>query len=129
MPHHRADPHAAAAIAAAAVPLPPIDDPAASPFCGPFANATGVLADMLARHRVVLLGESTHGTSDFYHARAALTAHLVARLARCRGSRPPRARPPATASRIARRSLYTLPGLDVAQPGGGALYPLAAHAQ
>ncbi|CAJ96338.1 Erythromycin esterase-like protein [Cupriavidus necator] len=79
MPHHRAAPRAAAAIAAAAVPLPPIDDPAASPFRGPFANATGVLADLLARHRVVLLGESTHGTAEFYHARAALTAHLVAR--------------------------------------------------
>jgi erythromycin esterase-like protein len=79
MPRSHAEQHAAAAIAAAAVPLPPIDDPAQSPFSGPFSNATAVLADVLASHRVVLLGESTHGTAEFYHARAALTAHLIAR--------------------------------------------------
>ncbi|UIF90757.1 erythromycin esterase family protein [Cupriavidus sp. UYPR2.512] len=79
MPNTRAEPHAAAAVAAAAVPLPPIDHAAESPFIGAFANATAVLADILAGHRMVLLGESTHGTAEFYHARAALTAHLVAR--------------------------------------------------
>ncbi|QRQ85370.1 erythromycin esterase family protein [Cupriavidus oxalaticus] len=85
MPAHRndrSDPNdlkAAAAIAAAAVPLPQVDDPAQSPFSGPFSNALAVQAEALAAHRVVLLGESTHGTAEFYHARAALTAQLVAR--------------------------------------------------
>ncbi|WP_354684392.1 erythromycin esterase family protein [Cupriavidus necator] len=79
MPASRADLHAAAALAAAAIPLPATDDVAESPFSGPFASALAVQADALAAHRVVLLGESSHGTAEFYHARAALTAHLVAR--------------------------------------------------
>jgi erythromycin esterase-like protein len=33
--------------------------------------------DRLAEHRIVLLGESTHGTSEFYRARAAVTKRLV----------------------------------------------------
>ncbi|MDQ0142314.1 erythromycin esterase family protein [Cupriavidus necator] len=79
MPQHRADPHAVAAIAAAAVPWPRIDHAAENPFAGAFANSAAALADCLGGFRVVLLGESTHGTAEFYHARAALTAHLVAR--------------------------------------------------
>lgn len=83
MPQHRADPHAVAALvsalAAATVPWPAIDHAAENPFTGPFANAAAALADRLGSHRVVLLGESTHGTAEFYHARAALTAQLVAR--------------------------------------------------
>jgi len=82
MPPHRDDHNdlkSAAAIEAAAVPLPRVDDPAQSPFSGPFANALAVQAEALASHRVVLLGESTHGTAEFYRARAALTAQLVAR--------------------------------------------------
>ena len=53
-------------IAAAAEPLPPIDDPA-------FASAFDRFADA----RLVLLGESSHGTSEFYRARAAITRRLV----------------------------------------------------
>lgn len=79
MPASQADLHAAAAIAAASIPLPAIDDMAESPFSGPFATTLAVQADALAAHRVVLLGESSHGTAEFYHARATLTAHLVAR--------------------------------------------------
>lgn len=55
-------------IAAAAEPLPEIDDPA-------FARAFDRFADA----RVVLLGESTHGTAEFYRARAAVTRRLIER--------------------------------------------------
>ena len=53
-------------IAAAAEPLPAIEDP-----------AFGVLFDRFADARVVLLGEASHGTSEFYRARAAITRRLV----------------------------------------------------
>jgi erythromycin esterase-like protein len=49
-------------------PLPDIDDPA-------FAEAFDRYADC----RVVLLGEASHGTSEFYRARAAITRRLVER--------------------------------------------------
>ncbi|HEX9948071.1 MAG TPA: protein-L-isoaspartate(D-aspartate) O-methyltransferase [Allosphingosinicella sp.] len=55
-------------IAAAAEPLPGIDEPA-------FAEAFDRFADA----RVVLLGEASHGTSEFYRARAAITRRLVER--------------------------------------------------
>lgn len=47
-------------------PLPEIDDPA-------FATAFERFADA----RVVMLGEASHGTSEFYRARAAITLYLV----------------------------------------------------
>ena len=50
----------------AAEPLPEIEDPA-------FA----ALFDRYADARVVLLGEASHGTSEFYRARAAITKRLV----------------------------------------------------
>ena len=53
-------------IANAAERLPDFDDPA-------FAR----LFDRFADRRVVLLGEATHGTSEFYRARAAITRHLI----------------------------------------------------
>ena len=55
-------------IAAAAEPLPDPGDPA-------FAAAF----DRYADRRVVLLGECSHGTSEFYRARAAITQHLIER--------------------------------------------------
>ena len=55
-------------IAAAAESLPGLDDPA-------FAEAFDRFADA----RIVLLGESSHGTSEFYRARAAITRRLVER--------------------------------------------------
>jgi erythromycin esterase-like protein len=55
-------------IAQAAEPLPDLDDP-----------AFGGLFDRFADRRVVLLGESTHGTAEFYRARAAITRHLIER--------------------------------------------------
>ncbi|WP_376094665.1 erythromycin esterase family protein [Roseomonas sp. CCTCC AB2023176] len=56
------------AVAAAAVPLPELDDPA-------FAAAVDRYADA----RVVLLGEASHGTAEFYRARAAITQRLIER--------------------------------------------------
>jgi erythromycin esterase-like protein len=55
-------------LRSAAEPLPDIDDPA-------FAEAFERFADA----RVVLLGEASHGTSEFYRARAAITRRLVER--------------------------------------------------
>ena len=54
-------------LAAAIEPLPDPDDPA-------FAAAF----DRFAGRRVVLLGEASHGTAEFYQARAAITRRLVA---------------------------------------------------
>jgi protein-L-isoaspartate(D-aspartate) O-methyltransferase len=53
-------------IAEAAEPLPDFDDP-----------AFGQHFDHFADRRVVLLGEASHGTSEFYRARAAITRHLI----------------------------------------------------
>jgi protein-L-isoaspartate(D-aspartate) O-methyltransferase len=50
---------------------------AAEPFGD--LNELAALADRFAHKRVVLLGEATHGTSEFYDARAAITAMLVQR--------------------------------------------------
>jgi protein-L-isoaspartate(D-aspartate) O-methyltransferase len=55
-------------LRAACEPLPDPGDPA-------FAAAFDRYADA----RVVLLGEASHGTSEFYRARAAITRHLVER--------------------------------------------------
>ncbi|WEX90786.1 protein-L-isoaspartate(D-aspartate) O-methyltransferase [Sinorhizobium garamanticum] len=53
-------------VADVAEPLPDLDDP-----------AFGRLFDRFGNRRVVLLGESSHGTSEFYRARAAITRHLI----------------------------------------------------
>ncbi|MGF6508069.1 protein-L-isoaspartate(D-aspartate) O-methyltransferase [Paraburkholderia sp. 32] len=54
------------AIRDAAEPLPDIDSAEFAAFFDRFAG-----------HRVVLLGEASHGTSEFYRARAAITRRLV----------------------------------------------------
>jgi len=58
----------AAIIREAAEPLPDIDDP-----------AFGEIFDRFGSARVVLLGEASHGTSEFYRARAAITRRLIER--------------------------------------------------
>ena len=58
----------AAIIREAAEPLPNIDDP-----------AFGEVFDRFGSARVVLLGEASHGTSEFYRARAAITRRLIER--------------------------------------------------
>jgi protein-L-isoaspartate(D-aspartate) O-methyltransferase len=55
-------------IAEAADALPDLDDP-----------AFGELFDRFGDRRVVLLGEASHGTSEFYRARAAITRRLIER--------------------------------------------------
>jgi protein-L-isoaspartate(D-aspartate) O-methyltransferase len=55
-------------IADAAEPLPDIEDPAFAAMFDRYADA-----------RVVLLGEASHGTSEFYRARAAITRRFVER--------------------------------------------------
>ena len=58
----------ASMIRDAAEPLPALDD-----------AAFGALFDRFADARVVLLGEASHGTSEFYRARAAITRRLIER--------------------------------------------------
>lgn len=53
-------------IRATVEPLPDMDDP-----------AFGRLFDRYGDARVVLLGEASHGTSEFYRARAAITRRLI----------------------------------------------------
>jgi protein-L-isoaspartate(D-aspartate) O-methyltransferase len=55
-----------AMIADAAEDLPDLDDP-----------AFGAMFDRFGDRRVVLLGETSHGTSEFYRARAAITRRLI----------------------------------------------------
>jgi protein-L-isoaspartate(D-aspartate) O-methyltransferase len=65
----RADPRTPAElIRDAAEPLPDIDDPAFAEMFDRFADA-----------RVILLGEASHGTSEYYRARAAITRRLIER--------------------------------------------------
>lgn len=61
-----ADAELARLIGAHAEPLPEIEDPAFAP-----------LFDRAAEARVVLLGEASHGTSEFYRARARITERLI----------------------------------------------------
>jgi protein-L-isoaspartate(D-aspartate) O-methyltransferase len=53
-------------IAAQGEVLPDVEDP-----------DFGVLFDRFAAARVLLLGEASHGTSEFYRARAAITRHMI----------------------------------------------------
>src|SRR5512133_3900757 len=55
-------------IARAAEPLPDFDD-----------AAFGAAFERFAAAKVVLLGEASHGTSEFYRARAAITRRLIER--------------------------------------------------
>jgi erythromycin esterase-like protein len=53
-------------IAAAAEPLPSFDDP-----------AFGAMFDRYGDRQVVLLGEASHRTAEFYQARTAITRRLI----------------------------------------------------
>jgi erythromycin esterase-like protein len=55
-------------IGEAVEPLPNIDDP-----------AFGAMFDRFGEARVVLLGEASHGTSEFYRARAEISRRLIER--------------------------------------------------
>lgn len=62
-------PELVAALARHAEPLPPPEE----------GEAFGAFFDRFGDARVVLLGEATHGTSEFYRARAAITQRLIER--------------------------------------------------
>jgi len=51
---------------------------AALPFLR-MEDLNGIANAIFADRRIIMLGESTHGTAEFYNARAAITADLVAR--------------------------------------------------
>jgi protein-L-isoaspartate(D-aspartate) O-methyltransferase len=51
----------------------------AEPLPAPEDAAFGAMFERFAKARVVLLGEATHGTSEFYRARAQITRHLIER--------------------------------------------------
>jgi len=57
--------------------LPEMISEAAEPLPDPADPAFGRLFDRFADFRVVLLGEASHGTSEFYRARAAITRRLI----------------------------------------------------
>src|ERR671927_512354 len=59
----------AAALRSFCEPLPGLDD----------VQAFGAFFDRFAGAKVVLMGEATHGTSEFYRARAAITRRLIER--------------------------------------------------
>ncbi|MFE1602983.1 erythromycin esterase family protein [Methylobacterium sp. ID0610] len=53
--------------------------PRLEPLPDPSDPAFGACIDRFGTARLVLLGEATHGTAEFYRARAAMTRRLVAR--------------------------------------------------
>jgi protein-L-isoaspartate(D-aspartate) O-methyltransferase len=57
--------------------LPEIIAGAAEPIVDLDGSAFGRLFDRFANRRVILLGEASHGTSEFYRARAAVTKRLI----------------------------------------------------
>jgi protein-L-isoaspartate(D-aspartate) O-methyltransferase len=59
--------------------IPAMIADAAEPLPRPEAPAFAELIDRYANRRVILLGEATHGTSEFYRARAAITQRLIER--------------------------------------------------
>ena len=65
----------AAMIHDAGEPLPDIDDP-----------AFGAMFDRFADARIVLLGEASHGTLEFYCARAAITKRFISQHRSAAGS-------------------------------------------
>ena len=73
-----APPRALAQQVAAPHPALPLVDAAAEPLPDIAADGFAQVIDRFADARVVLLGESTHGTDEFYRARAAFTELLMA---------------------------------------------------
>jgi len=71
------DPPAAAKPSARAGTLPELIRDAAEPLPAIADPAFARLFDRFAEARVVLLGEATHGTSEFYRTRAAITRRLI----------------------------------------------------
>ena len=100
--------------------------------------AFGAFFDRFGDARVVLLGEATHGTSEFYRARAAITQRLITthgfNIVAVEADWPDAARIDRYvrhlgAGHIGAAGLRALPDLDVAQRGGAELSRLAAAPQ
>jgi len=64
-------------VPARARPLPEMITAAAEPLPDPDDPGFGALFDRYGDRRVVLLGEASHGTAEFYRARAAITRRLI----------------------------------------------------
>ncbi|MGK7312972.1 MAG: protein-L-isoaspartate(D-aspartate) O-methyltransferase [Candidatus Longimicrobiales bacterium M2_2A_002] len=72
------DPSAAAIRPPATVPLPELVASSAEPFDGLETADLGPLLERIGDARVVLLGEASHGTSEFYRMRARISRQLIA---------------------------------------------------
>ena len=114
------------------------DRGAAEPLARHRRPAFGALFDRFADARVVLLGEASHGTSEFYRARAAISRRLIERhgftIVAVEADWPDAAthrplRPPSPAARGRDARVRALPDVDVAQRRGRRLHPLDARAQ
>src|SRR4051794_36496540 len=101
------------------------------------AEEFGAFFDRFADAKVVLLGEATHGTSEFYRARAAITRRLIERhgftIVAVEADWPDAARIDAYVRHHAPRgrggSVQPLPDLDVAKRRGARLRGLDAGPQ
>src|SRR5215213_4818604 len=76
-PQRRLPQHADEAVRANRSDISSLVRAAAEPLPDPGDSAFGQIFDRFADARVVLLGEASHGTSEFYRARAAITRRLV----------------------------------------------------
>jgi hypothetical protein len=111
-----------------AEPLPAEDSPAFAEMFDRFADA-----------KVLLIGEASHGTHDFYRTRAAITRHLIQHhgfgIVAVEADWPdagqidrPLCSPPRPLG-LETTGLRTVSKLDVAQHGCPVLRPLAARLQ
>lgn len=66
-------------VPATALSLSGLIRDAAEPFASVDDDAFSAMFDRFANARVILLGEATHGTSEFYRARAQITRRLIER--------------------------------------------------
>ena len=93
----------------------------AEPLPDPLAPDFALAFDRFADARIVLLGEATHGTAEFYDARAAITRRLIEKhgftIVAVEADWP-----------ASRGAVCALPDLDVAQRGSRCLRRMAAPA-
>jgi predicted phosphoribosyltransferase len=93
-----------------------------------------VLSDLVGEARFVLIGEASHGTSEFYAARAQMTRRLIEEKGFCavaaEADWPDAYRvQPGRDRRGGVARIRAFPGLDVAEHGGGRFRRVAARAQ
>jgi erythromycin esterase-like protein len=111
---------------------------AAEPFDDLASADLGPLLQRIGDARLVLLGEASHGTSEFYRMRARITQALIEEkglrlrgrgggLAGRGGDR--RVRAPSPGRPAAPQAVPAVPALDVGQHGRHGVRPLAARVQ